>query len=95
MSRILDIGRWSCYDQNMKILLIAAVISIFMFSLGEAQEFTGLDLNGKTKTCETMKPKPCTKVMTASDHYADKCKEEGKTAIQCDCHDWICASNNH
>lgn len=56
----------------------------------QAQSYTGIDMNGKIRSCTPMKDKICTKIYSEGDQYADQCRKNGKTVIQCDCHEWIC-----
>lgn len=53
--------------------------------------FTGKNLKGEVKTCSPMpEDRACTEVFTPEDQFGMDCRGKGMTAIQCDCHDWIC-----
>ena len=70
----------------MKLFLIFLLV----FSCKKSNQFTGVDYQGKAKSCSPSENKVCTEIFTPSDQYALDCKDQGKKAIQCDCHDWIC-----
>jgi hypothetical protein len=60
----------------------------------EVASFTGIDVKGNTRTCTEMtEDNICTMEFTESDQYALDCEEEGKLAVQCGCHDYICVDN--
>ena len=53
--------------------------------------YTGVDIEGQTRTCiDQSANMMCTMEFTPSDSFANKCTENGKKAIMCACHDWIC-----
>lgn len=52
---------------------------------------TGLDFNGYERSCDPMPTgMACTMEFTEEDQYAFDCRESGREAVQCGCHDWIC-----
>lgn len=54
---------------------------------------TGIDMNGATRTCTDQSAvMTCSMVFTPSDAFANDCRNDGKKAIMCACHDWICVN---
>lgn len=51
---------------------------------------TGLDINGETKSCVPMLDVACTTEVTPEDEFAIDCRNSGKEAVQCGCHDYLC-----
>lgn len=52
---------------------------------------TGFDIDGKPRSCEAMSQElACSEEFTPEDQFAIDCREEGKEAVQCGCHDFIC-----
>lgn len=57
----------------------------------EAQSYIGFDMNDNLKQCrDRFDTLNCPQEFTESDAFALNCEREGKYAIQCGCHDWIC-----
>lgn len=55
------------------------------------QLVSGLDMNGQQKSCIPMPAETiCTAEFTAQDQFASDCRESGREAIQCGCHDYLC-----
>ena len=61
----------------------------------EQKTYQGLDKNGKLKECTPMSlDVVCTMEFTDGDQFAMDCEDDGNTAIQCGCHDYICVDDN-
>lgn len=57
----------------------------------ESQFYVGFDMNDTLRQCQDkFEALICTEQFTDSDAFALNCEREGKFAIQCGCHDWIC-----
>ena len=51
----------------------------------------GKDIDGNMRSCEGIsKDIACTEIFTEEDQFALDCEQEGGTAFQCGCHDFIC-----
>jgi hypothetical protein len=52
---------------------------------------SGFDLDGNRRSCNPMPSETtCTMEFSEEDQYAQDCRESGREAVQCGCHDWIC-----
>ena len=52
---------------------------------------TGVDMNGNHRTCDPMPTDvACSMEFTEADQYAFDCRNSGREAFQCGCHDYIC-----
>lgn len=61
----------------------------------EQKTYTGIDVNGETRECSPISlDVACTMEFTDADQYAMDCENDGRTAIQCGCHDYICIEND-
>lgn len=53
--------------------------------------YTGVDYNGKTRTCTSLAPDiACTMEFTKEDAYGLECRKQGYDIVLCGCHDPIC-----
>ncbi|MCE3011970.1 MAG: hypothetical protein LW878_02795 [Proteobacteria bacterium] len=55
-----------------------------------AKSYQGLDLYGSTKKCTEKPNLICDTSFGPGDQFALDCMAQGKKAIKCDCHDYIC-----
>jgi hypothetical protein len=57
----------------------------------EAQKVSGVDINGKPRSCAPSSGQLiCTMMFAPGDQFAADCKKNGDKPIQCGCHDFIC-----
>ena len=73
-------------------LLLGSALAFSLLSCASPNKvYQGYDVNGQKRSCMEMSPeKVCTSVQTPSDNHAYQCRMNGRKAIQCGCHDWIC-----
>ena len=54
---------------------------------------TGLDIEGVPKNCTENPNLICDASFGPGDQFAEDCRAQGKKAIACDCHDYICVDS--
>jgi hypothetical protein len=59
--------------------------------LTTTETYTGLDINGNSKTCSAVPMGlACTMLYGTDEEFADNCQKSGKVAYACACHSYIC-----
>ena len=62
--------------------------------VADLYSYTGVDKDGKTRSCIDQFGAICTEVFTDSDQFGLDCENKGDFPVQCNCHDWICVDRD-
>ncbi|MBC76568.1 MAG: hypothetical protein CME64_11195 [Halobacteriovoraceae bacterium] len=86
-------------DRPMKmykiLTLLAFIPLLFSCESVNTKEEVGFTMSGEKGSCVPMeKNKVCTEIFTDQDQYAANCKQQGHQVIQCDCHEFLCKTDN-
>ena len=85
---------------NNVLFLIFIIFSISACDNSKVAEpskskvFQGLDIDGLPRKCTEKPNLICDMSFGPGDQFAEDCRAQGKKAIACDCHDYICVNSD-
>ena len=80
---------------NKVFTLFAFIPLFFSCESVNTKEEVGFTMAGNKSSCTPLeKDKVCTEIFTDQDQFAANCKQQGHQVVQCDCHEFLCKTDN-